>query len=83
MDIRDLLLKNSDKDYREFQLKLVPTVDPDTVIGVRVPVLRKIAAELDDGEPVRNFLSALPHGSYDENCLHSILVSRISDFESA
>ena len=83
MDIRDLLLKNSDKDYRDFQLKLVPTVDPDTVIGVRVPVLRKIAAELDDVEPVRNFLSALPHGSYDENCLHSILVSRIKDFESA
>ena len=34
-----------DKDYKRFQCKLIPDIDPDTVIGIRMPVLRKFAAD--------------------------------------
>ncbi len=44
--IRQRLFALQDMDYRVFHSRLMPTVDPDTVIGVRVPALRKLAKEL-------------------------------------
>ena len=35
------VLKIQDVKFREFQSKLIPTVNPDAVIGVRTPELRK------------------------------------------
>ena len=32
-----------DLSYRDFQAKLLPTIEKETVIGVRMPVLRKFA----------------------------------------
>ena len=32
-----------DLAYRDFQAKLLPTIEKETVIGVRMPVLRKFA----------------------------------------
>ena len=34
-----------DKEYRDFTAKLIPNVDKEKIIGVRVPVLRKFAKE--------------------------------------
>lgn len=45
MDLRQELFKNQDLDYKAFHTKLVPNINPDTVIGVRVPILRKIAKQ--------------------------------------
>lgn len=45
MKIRNKLFQQQDKKYKDFQAKLVPDVDPDKIIGVRIPVLRKIAKE--------------------------------------
>lgn len=43
MDIRKELFDNADLKYKEFHKKLVPTVDENTLLGVRLPVMRKIA----------------------------------------
>ena len=54
--IQKQLFSLQDKKYKEFQVKLIPGVDPDTVIGVRTPELRKLAKELAKGlskEPVK------------------------------
>ena len=40
------LFRQQDKAYGDFQGKLIPTVDPDLVIGVRTPILRKMARQL-------------------------------------
>ena len=40
------LLGQQDKEYRDFQRKLIPTVPTDRIIGVRTPVLRKMAKEM-------------------------------------
>lgn len=45
MNIRDELLKNEDLDFKNFQSRLIPNLDPNKMIGVRIPVLRKIAKE--------------------------------------
>ena len=37
--IEKTLFSMQDTDYRSFHLKLMPGVDPDTVIGVRTPLL--------------------------------------------
>lgn len=43
MDLRKELLANQDLDYKAFHQKLVPNIDSDKIIGIRVPVIRKIA----------------------------------------
>ena len=43
--IRNRLFELADADYAEFQRKLMPTVAPERVIGVRTPALRAFAKE--------------------------------------
>lgn len=43
LDIRSELFKFQDEKYREFQLSLVPGINPECMIGVRLPELRKLA----------------------------------------
>lgn len=45
MNLREELFYNQDLKYREFHSRLVPNINPDKIIGVRVPVLRKIAKQ--------------------------------------
>ena len=79
--IREELFRLQDTEYRDFQKKLIPTADPDAVIGVRTPELRKYAAQLVKNEEVSEFLSDLPHRYFDENQLHAFIVSEIRDFD--
>lgn len=74
------LFAMADEDYRRFQCRLLPTVDPETVIGVRIPALRAYAKTLGkDNAAV--FTASLPHTYYDENNLHAFLIERITDFD--
>ncbi len=43
MNITEKLFELQDKEYREFQSKLVPSIDKEKIIGIRVPEIRKIA----------------------------------------
>ena len=79
--IREELFRLQDTEYRDFQKKLIPTADPDAVIGVRTPELRKYAAQLVKSEEVSEFLSDLPHRYFDENQLHAFIISEIRDFD--
>ena len=65
--IKKELLRLQDRKYRDFQVKLLPTADPETVIGVRTPQLRKYAKELKDSEAAARFLRELPHQYFEEN----------------
>lgn len=48
MDIREELERLADKEYKEFHSALLPTVDRDRIIGVRLPQLRAIAARIKE-----------------------------------
>ena len=43
--IQKQLFSFRDEVYKDFNKKLIPTVDEDTMIGIRMPVLKKIAKE--------------------------------------
>ncbi len=82
MNITEQLFSMQDEKYKQFHCKLMPTVNPDTVIGVRVPNLRKLAKELNGTAEAQAFLSELPHKYYDENNLHAYLIALMKDYES-
>lgn len=62
--IRCRLFKLQDLKYKEFHCKLVPTINLDTVIGVRTPELREFAKEFSKTPRAAEFLAILPHRYY-------------------
>lgn len=82
MNITEQLFSMQDEKYKQFNCKLIPTVDPAAVIGVRVPNLRKLAKELNGTAEAQAFLSELPHKYYDENNLHAYLIALMKDYEA-
>ena len=81
MKAQELLFQLQDKGYRDFQSKLIPTIPVETIIGVRIPVIRKLAKEYGKDPESVEFLKQLPHTYYDENILHALLVAEIIDYE--
>lgn len=79
-EIQTELFRNQDVKYRDFQAKLLPTLNPQTIIGVRTPFLRAMAKSLCKENDFAEFLNALPHKYFDENQLHAFLISEIKDF---
>lgn len=79
-DIRSRLFALQDVPYRDFQAKLIPAIDPETMIGVRTPALRQLAKELAKADAASAFLSELPHRYFDENQLHAFLISGMKEF---
>jgi len=80
--IHSRLTALADAPYKAFQSKLMPTVDPDTVLGVRTPPLRRLAKELRHTPDAETFLTSLPHTYYEENNLHGFLIEYINDYDT-
>lgn len=80
-EIRARLFKVGDKGYRDFHSRLIPNVSPDTIIGVRTPALRKLAAEYKKDPRISEFLSDIPHGYYEETNLHGFIVCTVKDYD--
>lgn len=81
MSIKDKLIELEDKEYADFQSKLVPNIPRERIIGVRIPKARKLVKEIRE-EEAKEFLADLPHYYYDENILHGLLISEIKDYTS-
>ena len=87
------LLENQDLKYRDFHSSLLPNIDKKSIIGVRVPTMRKIAKEFVDSakdakgaakivpKDVAIFLDKLPHKYFEENQVHLFVVERIKNFD--
>ena len=61
------------------QITIIPTVDADSIIGVRTPALRTLAKELSKREDIGRFLDSLPHKHFEENQLHAFILSGMKD----
>ncbi len=81
--IRTELKAHADEGYRAFQAPLMPTVDPAAIIGVRTPILRRMAKSLRGTEGGEALLGDLPHACFEENQLHAFLIEGIGNFETA
>ena len=82
MEIQKELFSRQDKEYMKFLSKLTPNVSEDTIIGVRIPEIRKLAKKLVKNNEYEDFLKELPHKYYDENLLHGAIISENKDFEN-
>lgn len=79
-EIQKTLFSMQDTGYRKFHAGLMPGVEFEKIIGVRVPDVRKIAKKLDEAE-CRKFIKVLPHRYYEENNLHAFLIERIKEYD--
>ncbi len=73
------LKKLQDLKYRDMQIKIIPTVDPESVIGVRTPELKTMAKDFLKSGDCKNFLKELPHEYFEENQLHAFIISGMKD----
>lgn len=81
MNIQKRLFELSDEKNADFSAKLTPGIDREKFLGVRIPASRKLAKEIIKENEHKDFLNSLPHKYYDENILHSILISEIKDYD--
>ena len=78
------LLAEQDLKYRDFHASLLPNIDKKSIIGVRVPTMRKIAKDFAASATpadLGKFLDKLPHKYFEENQVHLFVVERIRDFD--
>lgn len=78
--IRKRLFEMQDTKYRDFHSALMPGVDKNRIIGVRMPQLRAFAKEIRKLPELARFLNDLPHRYYEEDNLHGILISYIREY---
>ena len=81
-EIQRRLMALRDEKNAAFVAKLLPNVDPDTILGVRTPDMRSLAKELFRTMDVLPFLSELPHFWFEENGLHSFFLEQIRDYDT-
>ena len=80
-DLQKELFALQDLKYKEFHQKLMPTVNPDKVIGIRTPVLRKFAKGFGKRAEAEEFMKNLPHKYYEEDNLHAFLLEEIKEYD--
>ncbi|MBE5825841.1 MAG: DNA alkylation repair protein [Butyrivibrio sp.] len=70
-----------DLKYRDMQIKIIPNIDPESIIGVRTPQLRAVAKEMLKAGDYKDFLKELPHKYFEENQLQAFIISGIKDMK--
>lgn len=80
-NILEDLFSFEDKEYKEFNSKLIPTVAKENVIGVRIPVLRAYEKSIRNTDEAAKFLSSLPHKYTEEYNLHALLLENITSYD--
>ena len=83
--IKERLHNLSDKTYKKFSSSLMPTIDSNTVIGVRVPLIKELAIDVIkeySKDEIISFMKDLPHQYYEENNLHAFLIEKIDDYDT-
>ena len=79
--VRNRLYELKDEKYRNFHSALMPTIDKDKIIGVRVPDVRKLSKELYKNGMGTDFIKYLPHTYYEENNIHAFIIEQIKDID--
>ncbi len=82
-EIQRKLFSMQDEKYKDFNSKLIPGVEKDAQIGVRIPHIRALAKEIRNTDEAEKFLNALPHKYFEENNLHGYLLEGIKVFDEA
>lgn len=77
-DVVRELSANADEKYKDFIAKLVPTIEKDTIIGVRMGDLRRLAREIRKEENLDIFNEAKFYYR-DEKLLYALCIFKMSE----
>lgn len=77
MNIKKRLLEEAEKDYKKFAASLIPNID--NVLGVRLPVLRKLAEEIYKCENWQEFLKIEEFEFMEETMLQGMVIGFVKD----
>ncbi len=80
-EIQNTLMLKRENSYRLFLIPLLPTVEPEKIIGVRASNLKMIARQLKNNPNLVSFTSNLPHTFHEENLLHCYLICQIRNYD--
>ena len=84
-EFQQKLFSLQDTEYQKFNSSLIPTVKGETLIGVKIPKIRKLAKEISKDkslqEEVNQFLNKIPHVYFEENLLHAFLLCEIKNYQ--
>ncbi|MCY6959907.1 DNA alkylation repair protein [Clostridium brassicae] len=72
--IREQIFELADEEYKNFQSKLCP--GNDNIVGVRVPVLRKLAKQIAKGN-WREYMSTAEDKYYEEVMLQGMVLGHV------
>ena len=71
--IREQLDTIIDPQFQQFTSRLLPTVAPEKILGVRLPLLRKMAARIAKGD-WEEYLAAASDDTYEEIMLQGMVI---------
>ena len=77
-DIRAQLMALAEPGYRAFSLRLLPEVSPQSMLGVRLPLLRRIARSMTEGDRLR-YLGAGDHMYFEEVMLEAMTIGYLRE----
>ena len=77
-DIRAQLMALAEPGYRAFSLRLLPEVSPQSMLGVRLPLLRRIARSMTEGDRLR-YLEAGDHMYFEEVMLEAMTIGYLRE----
>ena len=80
-EIRNALMEHADSDYKAFHARLLPTVDPARIIGVRMPVQRQIARRFGKDPRVAAYMAMTRHDYLEEINIHGFFIGALKDFD--
>ena len=83
MNIEKELFKLQDKNYQAFSRRTSPSVNPDMIIGVRVPCLRQLGKKIIKENKSLEFISDVPHHYFEELHIHNYVLNEIKDYDFA
>ena len=72
--VKEKINQNVDIKYREFSKKLLPNVD--NILGVRIPVLRKLSKEISKENAI-NYLDNATNDSFEEIMLEGFVIGNL------
>ena len=72
--IKEKLIALAEEEYRKFSSGLIPNVD--NILGVRIPLLRKLAKEIARGD-WRSFLAAADDEYFEETMQQGIVIGHV------
>lgn len=81
--IQQELLSMKDEKNALFVARLIPTIDPKTILGTKIPLLRKYAKQCFKTKDYQSFLDQTPHNFFEENLVHGFLIEQIKDLEKS